>query len=141
MSPSDFAESFGGAVAMNERHLLVGDVSEYSLCGDPFCSNGLAYAYERDADGQWTLTQVIEPSDLGWSHQFGLTIALDGDVAMISAARIERSGSALYVFEYDGQEWIETDIIEGPMIIHEVRDRTAVSGFGEVWVLEQDDSR
>ncbi len=137
-SASDFAEAFGLAVAMNDQHLLVGDVSEYSLCGDPFCSNGLAYAYERDADGEWTLTQVIEPSDLGWNHQFGLTIAIDGDRAMISSARLGLGSPALYVFEYDGERWIETEIIEGATIIHALRGDTAISGVDEVWVLEHD---
>ena len=138
-SPSSFAEAFGRAVAMNDRHLLVGDVSEYSLCGDPFCSNGLAYAYERDTHGQWTLTQILEPSDLGWNHQFGLTIAIDGDRAMISSARLGLGSPALYVFEYDGEQWVETDIIEGATIIHALRGDTAISGLDEVLVLENDD--
>src|SRR6056297_808093 len=87
-SPSAFADDFGGYLSMNDRHLLVGDGGEHSLCGDVFCANGLVYAFEQEADGQWALHQTIAPADLGWNHQFGAGIEMDGDRAIIAAARI-----------------------------------------------------
>ncbi|UYV11364.1 MAG: FG-GAP repeat protein [Phycisphaera sp.] len=93
---------------MNDRHLLVGDATDYTLCGDPFCPNGYAYAYERDADGEWVFTQRIEPSDLGWNYGFGRAIALDGDRAIITRTFGPDCGGVPYLFEYDGERWVET---------------------------------
>ncbi|MEQ9095651.1 MAG: GC-type dockerin domain-anchored protein [Phycisphaerales bacterium] len=113
-SPSAFADSFGGAVAIHDRHLLVGDGGEHSLCGDVFCANGLVYAYERDGAGDWMLRQVIEPADLAWNHLFGAGIALDGDRVLIGAARIGSGGQANYEFEFDGERWREVSLFQSP---------------------------
>lgn len=87
-SPSDFSNDFGGSVELNDGHLLVGDVSEHSICGDPFCSNGMVFVYERDPGGEWVFTQSITPAGLGVFGGFGSGIALDGDRFMSVASEI-----------------------------------------------------
>ena len=113
-SPSEFANSFGGNLELNERHLLVGDVSEYSLCGDVFCSNGMVYAYERDGGGDWVLRQLVAPAALGPLFQFGSSMALDGDRVLISAARLTVGGPIVYEFTYDSERWNETNYMVPP---------------------------
>jgi hypothetical protein len=107
-SPSDFRWAYGTALAANERHLLVGDWRDHTLCGDIFCANGYAWAYERDAEGQWVFSQRIEPADLGWSAGFGRAIALDGDRAIITRTLGVECGGVPYIFEFDGEQWVET---------------------------------
>ncbi|MCW5757094.1 MAG: hypothetical protein KIT54_07660 [Phycisphaeraceae bacterium] len=113
VSPSDHARSFG-RVRHNDRHLLIADNSEHSLCGSPFCANGMVYAYERDADGQWVLRQTIAPSDLAPSFLFGSSIALDGDRVLVSASRMGSGGPAIYEFVYDGEAWQEVGMFASP---------------------------
>jgi hypothetical protein len=107
-SPSDLAGEYGYVLAMNERHLIVGDWRDHTLCGDIFCANGYAWAYERDGDGHWVFTQRLEPADLGWSAGFGRQIALDGDRVLITRALGADCGGVPYLFEFDGERWVET---------------------------------
>ena len=107
-SPSELGSEYGYVLAMNDRHLIVGDPRDYTLCGDPFCANGYAWAYQRDADGQWAFTQRLEPADLGWSNGFGRQISLDGDRVLISRILGIDCGGLPYLFEFDGEQWVET---------------------------------
>ena len=136
VSPSDDARSFG-RVRLNDRHLLISDNSEHSLCGSPFCGNGMVYAYERDTDGQWTLRQTIAPSDLAPSFQFGSSLALDGDRALISAARLGSGEPAIYEFVYDGEQWVEMATLVGFAGIGRLSQDTALApgGLDDVFVL------
>ncbi|UYV11363.1 MAG: hypothetical protein NCW75_08605 [Phycisphaera sp.] len=121
-SPSDFAADFGQRLAMNDRHLLVADGTDYTQCGDPFCANGYAYAYQRDADGEWVFTQRIEPAGLGWSWGFGRAIALDGDRALITRA-LGLDCNMVFEFQFDGERWVEV----GPICVPPL---TGVTGSG-----------
>ncbi|MEQ8843911.1 MAG: GC-type dockerin domain-anchored protein [Phycisphaerales bacterium] len=112
-SPSDFAGDFGFRLAMSDRHLLVGDWRDHTLCGDGSCANGYAWAYEPDDDdGGWVFSQRIEPADLGWSWGFGYAIALDGDRALITRT-LGLDCNMVFEFEFDGQRWVEV----GPICV------------------------
>lgn len=127
-SPSDFAGDFGDWVVMNDRHLIVGDSLDHTLCGDVFCANGYAWAYQRDADGEWVFTQRLEPASLGWSWGFGRAVALDGDRALITRG-LGLDCNMVFEFEFDGERWVEI----GPICVPPL---TGVSGAG---VLLRDD--
>lgn len=114
-SPSAFPNDFGGNVELNDRHLLVGDVSEHSICGDVFCSNGMVFAYERRPDGEWVFTQSITPAGLSVFGAFGGGIRLNGDRFMSAAREIVGLGmTSVHEFVYDGERWVERDTLVAP---------------------------
>ncbi|MFG0285119.1 MAG: GC-type dockerin domain-anchored protein [Phycisphaerales bacterium JB039] len=143
LSPSDFASSFGAALAMNDRHLIIGDPHDGSLCTIPGCSNGWAFAYRRTPEGGWEFAQSVLPAglDSGWAH--GSAIALDGDRAII-AASLSPEGPGVgvpYVFEFDGDEWAQVDALlpPDPRAIHgdhlSLHRDTALVGRADAKVL------
>lgn len=114
-SPSAFPNDFGGSIELNDPHLLVGDGGEYSICGDPFCSNGMVFAYERGPDGQWVFADAITPVGLGVFGGFGSRVVLDGDRFMSVSAETAGPGvAAVHEFVYDGERWIEGETLLGP---------------------------
>ena len=72
---------------------------------------GSAYIFERDGSGNWTQAQKLTASDRAAVDQFGYSVSISGDYAIVGAyGRIDdasganyqdRAGSA-YIFERDG---------------------------------------
>jgi hypothetical protein len=98
---------FGQSVAVDNGVILVG--AHHDRATAP--SAGAVYVYERDAQGAWVETARLVASDGGNSHFFGISVAIDGDLAVIGAenadTHIENTGAA-YVFhrQPDGA-WLE----------------------------------
>jgi len=102
-----FLQSFGEAVAALADVVMVG--AFFDNTQEPY--TGAVYVYERDGAGGWLLTERLTASDGGNAHFFGISLALDGDLAVIGAenadTHIENTGAA-YVFhrQPDGS-WVE----------------------------------
>ncbi|MDE2732731.1 MAG: choice-of-anchor B family protein [Bacteroidota bacterium] len=133
------AQSFGGAVAATESHVMVGEIRNHAFPGEVYIyarddgwqaplklkvsevpdrfgralaadgrtllvgasaeDNGTGAVYVYAFDGTWTLQSRLVPVDVQEGDQFGTSVALHGDVAVIGAVgRDERAGIA-YVFE------------------------------------------
>ncbi|MFG0285048.1 MAG: GC-type dockerin domain-anchored protein [Phycisphaerales bacterium JB039] len=111
-----YRAEYGRAVAMNDRHLIVGDPLDASLCPIPQnCLNGAAHAYRLNpVSGVWELRQTLLPDDVGEYDAFGEGLALDGDRLIAGAAGSggSREPGAAYVFDFDGDQWVETGRIE-----------------------------
>src|SRR5687767_10930100 len=94
LSPFDpggmYGDEFGAEVALDGDTLLVG--APLTNLGEQL--SGYAYAYSRDGNGRWTLSQGFPPP----STRFGGSIALAGDRAVIAsnseAIVLARDGSA-----------------------------------------------
>jgi len=113
-SPSGAALRFGRSLVMNNRHMIIGDPSDSTLC--PGCFNGWAWAYTRRPDGGWEVAQDLIPADLAPSWVYGVAAALDGDRAIVTALQ-STAGPGLgvpYVFEFDGERWNEVDALPAP---------------------------
>jgi len=112
-------DSFGEALALQGDTLMVG-----ALRGPgPTPHTGAVYVFERGADG-WSAAQKLVAGDAGEWHYFGMSVALDGDRALVGAAghdgRGELSGAA-YVFERTGSGWVETAKLVGSGVTTESR--------------------
>lgn len=73
---------------------------------------GSAYVFMRDEQG-WTEQAELLPSDRSAEDRAGQNrVALDGDTILLGAHRHPKNGSigvgAVYVFERQGQQWVET---------------------------------
>ena len=89
-APADY---FGTAVALSGDLVLVGAHGD----DDKGDSAGSAYVYERDLQGHWHETKLTA-SDGAAQHRFGSSVALTGDLLLVSASADESRG-AVYVYE------------------------------------------
>ncbi|HEY8474383.1 MAG TPA: hypothetical protein VIL37_17345, partial [Natronosporangium sp.] len=103
---------FGRAVAIDGDTALVG--ADAADVAGTF-NQGAVYVFVRDGDG-WTQQAKLVASDGGQFDQFGISVALDGDTALIGTA-----GEAAYVFTRTGSSWTE----QAKLTVAE-----SMSGFG-----------
>ena len=108
LTPSDGSE--------NERTgFFVSLYGDYALVGSPWDNvNGLtnscsAYLFKYNGS-EWVEETKLMPSDATFSAQFGISVALHDNYAIIGANRAThnniKSGAA-YVFRKNGDDWVE----------------------------------
>jgi hypothetical protein len=88
-------EDFGFAVAIDGDSAIVGSVG-----------SGRAYVFHRDGSN-WVEESVLPPSDPVDFENFGWSVALSGDWAMVS------SSAASYMFKRTGSTWNEQSKLTG----------------------------
>lgn len=97
------ADQFGRGVWISGNALLVGAWLQDSRGAD----SGAAYVF-RERGGTWMEEQKLTPEDGKAGDNFGFSVSLDGDTALVgahkNAAGQHDSGSA-YVFRFDGEHW------------------------------------
>ena len=90
---------FGNSVAVSGDTAIVG-----AYCAGTLCT-GAAYVFVRDGAGAWSEQQKLVSSDIATTDNFGISVAIDGDTAIVGArlddGTFPDSGSA-YVFVRNG---------------------------------------
>lgn len=71
---------------------------------------GAAFIFRR-VGGEWSLDQDLLASDGAPSDGFGWSVAIDGDRALIGAP-LHNGPGAVYAFEFDGVDWVETQKLD-----------------------------
>ncbi len=102
---SDSGDSFGRSVAINDNTILVGAPQFDESRGN---NTGAVYVFSRSGT-KWTQQQKLVPADGDEDDGFGISVAVDGNTAVIGARWDEhptgyRAGSA-YVFSRSGGHW------------------------------------
>ena len=105
---SDGAEGnlFGSSVSVSGATVVVGAFGNYNH-GEP---TGSAYVYEKIA-GVWTEVAKLVASDGASLDNFGISVSVSGDTAVVGAWQDDDLGSAsgsAYVFERAGGVWTQT---------------------------------
>ena len=106
LTASDAAQEyrFGWSVSLSKNKAIIGEGTVDRA--------GSAYVYERDViTGNWKEMAKIEASDGANSDDFGRSVYVSGEVAIIGASRDDDDGSnsgSVYVFEREQREVIET---------------------------------
>lgn len=108
----DFAYALAGDFSqdgdVNGADFVVG-APRHSLTD--FNREGAAYLYHFDG-GDWVETAKLTASDAALTAKFGQSVAMSGDRALIGApgdraGGVGQNAGAAYVFEYDGNQWVE----------------------------------
>ena len=127
LSPSDvsadagtldgiFGNWYGYDVAVDGDRIVIGSPTKYE--GIEY--GGAAYVYEPDGDGGWAETKLVA-SDGANAGQFGMSVAVDGDIVVVGRpfewdsdwgpSVTTGSQGAVHVFESDGDGgWAETKL-------------------------------
>jgi hypothetical protein len=119
-------DNFGFSVSISGNYILVGaiDEDEDAAGGNTIDCAGSAYIFERDGSGNWNEVQKIVAPDRAADDEFGNSVSISGNYAIIGAERenedvegghtLEWAGSA-YIFERDvSGNWNETQKIVAP---------------------------
>ncbi len=111
IAPSDgVIEGFGYSVSLDGDRCIIGAYLDNSIG----IHSGSAYIYEFDGIS-WNETKLI-PSDGNEGHEFGCSVDLKGDKAIVGAKRYYKNSSneyigAAYIYNWDGSNWNETKIL------------------------------
>jgi hypothetical protein len=97
---------FGGSVAIDRDTALIGSTCAGSQC------EGAVYVFARNADDKWTQQTILTASDTHENDNFGASVALAGEVAVIGAPGEEpNEAGAAYVFTGVSATWTEQTIL------------------------------
>ena len=98
------ANNFGGAIAISGDTILVGASS--SMVAGRF--QGLAFVFVRNGT-TWTQQAELGPADGATVEEFGASVSLAGNTAVVGAPREDVNGKvdqgAVYVFVRNGTSW------------------------------------
>jgi len=129
--PDDFAPSmrFGYSLEMGQTHAIVGARDAKNGGG---AKVGAAYVF--DINGT-TIAQAakLQPAGLDVNAWFGASVAMDGDRALVGAPGQTSGGpdGVVYVFEFDGNDWLAAGELRLPQ-------GSQQTGFGTAVQLEDD---
>ncbi|MDX1547116.1 MAG: choice-of-anchor B family protein, partial [Rhodothermales bacterium] len=102
------AQQFGGAVAVGDGEVLVGETQNQ-------ITPGLVYVFRPGPDGTWQeaaqLTASDAPKD---ADRFGQALALDGATLLVGAGARDGSTGRAYVFTRTGDGWAEAARLTAP---------------------------
>ncbi len=94
---------FGCSVSLSGDYALIGAMGDDDV-------QGAAYIFKRDG---MTWTQQVKLTDIkGVSNdQFGYSVSLYGDVALIGAPGVAEGRGAVYIFKRNGTTWTQQAIL------------------------------
>ena len=98
---------FGFSVSVDGDIAMVGALRN----DDSGSESGSAYVYVRDSGGTWSEQEKLTASDAATGDQFGYSVAVDGDTAVVGAVFDDDGGNtsgSAYVYVRDsGGTWSE----------------------------------
>jgi hypothetical protein len=102
---------------------LSGDTAIISAIGDNFMT-GSAYIFNRIGN-QWLKAAKIRNAFFSPNEWFGLSVSIDGDMAIVSAPFKRNDTGEAYIFEKDGAGWKKTAIL----LPEDVKEGCIFGGF------------
>jgi hypothetical protein len=134
-------DTFGVSVALSDDRLIVGAYQDDDLGLD----SGSAYVFVRDGD-TWTQEAKLNADDGNFGDQFGFSVALHGDTAVVGAPHDDHFGGgdagSAYVFVRDaGGAWTqESKLVAADFSSNDLGGHSvAISGDTAVMSAFQDD--
>ena len=104
LTASDAASSdnFGWSVSISGDYAIIGAYRD----NDTSNRSGSAYIFKRDATtGVWSQQQKLNASDPSTDAEFGYSVAIDGDYAIVGAWRKSSYTGAAYIYTRNGTTW------------------------------------
>jgi hypothetical protein len=103
-------DNFGYSVGISGNTAIVGSWKDdrMGMAGD---DSGSAYIFRDNGAGNWTQLDKLTASDPGNGHNFGSSVAIDGNTAAIGAILKGTTGGA-YIFRDNGAgDWTQVDML------------------------------
>lgn len=113
-SPDTLAGNFfGSSVDMDGDTVVIGSTGS-NACGP---NSGAAYVYQRQENNTWKLSATLQPTDCQAEHFFGKTVAIQNNRILVAAFRAsfnQRDSNGVYIFEKEGDEWVQKQRLIDP---------------------------
>jgi hypothetical protein len=103
-------DNFGYSVGISGNTAIVGSWNDdrTGIAGD---NSGSAYIFRDNGAGNWTQLDKLTASDAGNGHNFGASVAIDGNTAAIGAILKGTTGGG-YIFRDNGAgDWTQVDLL------------------------------
>lgn len=102
-APNDW---FGTSVSIDGGYLIIGS----ALDDDGGENSGSAYIFKFDGIN-WIQEAKLTASDAAIQDEFGSSVSISGDYAIVSAHERGASRGAAYIFKRSGSSWTQTNLI------------------------------
>jgi hypothetical protein len=106
-------DSLGFSVAISGDTAIIG--APRNSGGTGLQNRGAAYVYVRNSAGVWTQQQKLTASDGTANDQFGYSVAVNGNTAVVgrqnTTTGVNRADGKVYVFTRTGTVWTETQTL------------------------------
>ncbi|WP_291723213.1 choice-of-anchor D domain-containing protein [Bernardetia sp.] len=93
---------FGFSVDIQNDWAIVGALRQNTNDFD----EGAVYTFRRNGD-TWTQNDKLQPSDISLNMNVGQDISISGDYLAITTDRDNNATGAVYIYKYNGTNWIE----------------------------------
>lgn len=93
---------FGGSISVSGNVLVVGAPFQAEM--------GKAYVYRYDGVS-WGRARELKPSDPTGLYEYGGSVAVVGEVAVVGTVSSEAEEFRRYVFRFNGEDWIEEAVL------------------------------
>jgi hypothetical protein len=97
-------DNFGNGVALSGTTVIVG-APDAAVNGNT--AQGAAYVFTQSG-GSWSQTEKLLAVDGAASNEFGTSVSIQGDTALIGAIQLLHGPGAAYVFVNAGGTWSQT---------------------------------
>ena len=94
------ADSLGTGLAIAGDWIMLGSIAHNE-------ARGAVYVFKREGE-DWVQHQKLAPAQLSSEDRFGMSIAAEGEWALVSAPAAEDGAGAVYSYQYDAasDEWV-----------------------------------
>jgi hypothetical protein len=125
-------DQFGISVSVDADVALVGANGADELAG---ASSGAAHLFRLDGS-KWSSVQTLAASDAAPYAQFGVSVSVHGDVAVVGASEADcdlaESCGAAYIYRFNGSTWVEEQRLRASDGRAYDRFGNSVAAFGDV---------
>jgi hypothetical protein len=105
-------DEFGGSVCLSGSYAIVGAIKNDDM-GEDF---GAAYIFEKSGEN-WVQKPKLVPLDGASGNQFGNSVSIDGNYAVVAAKLDDEKGTesgSAYIFKRGVQSWIQQTKLTAP---------------------------
>ena len=109
-SDTSSSDGFGFSVSVDSNRVLVG-----AFLADTAgkANTGAAYIFEKNQSNVWVQTAKLSPSQLASNDQFGISVSLSGNRALVGAHAGSGPGTgAAYLYELNAGQWSQVQKLE-----------------------------
>jgi len=109
LRPSDAGngDHLGRSVAVDGDTILIGAYGCDDACpSDPYCNSGAAYIFRFNSE-DWIEEARLTALDAAEGDNFGFSVSISGNVAVIGAHGDDDTKGSAYVFRFNGSNWVQ----------------------------------
>jgi hypothetical protein len=104
-------DNFGWSVSISGKYAIIGSWRD----DDGGSNSGSAYIFVREGTS-WSLQEKLTASDAAIDDEFGVSVSIDGDYALVGAFGDDDGGSysgSAYIFKRNGTSWSQQKLTAG----------------------------